>query len=247
MLIHLNFKEIKEIVSKSNEIVFFGGAGTSTESGIPDFRTENGLFNFNNENKYSPEEILSYDFFVEHTAHFFDFYKSNMIHKDALPNSAHYALVSLEKKGQLKAIITQNIDGLHQKAGSQNVIELHGSVDQNYCMKCKIYYSLDFILQTSDPVPLCKQCGGIIKPDVVLYQEMLDEKTTKKAMNYIRNAEILIVAGTSLTVYPAAGMIRNYLGDKLILINKSSTRFDSLANYIIPESIGLVLSNLVKD
>lgn len=233
------------MVVQSNNIVFFGGAGTSTESGIPDFRAADGLYSSSHGGKYAPEDILSRDFFLSHPEKFYEFYRSRMLHPSALPNPAHAALVELEKRGQLKAIITQNIDGLHQMAGSSNVLELHGSIHRNHCMDCHAFYSLEYITAASECVPKCEQCGGVIKPDVVLYQENLDIDLLQSAASYMKHADVLIVAGTSLTVQPAASLIRHYEGNKFILINKSTTPFDGLANYIIPDSIAKVLHQLI--
>ncbi|MNI03484.1 NAD-dependent protein deacetylase [compost metagenome] len=240
----MNFKQM---VSESSNIVFFGGAGTSTESGIPDFRSADGLYNAGTEERYAPEEILSRDFFMEKTEAFYKFYTSKMLYPDARPNPAHTALVKLEQRGQLKAVITQNIDGLHQLAGNINVLELHGTVQRNSCMDCQTEYGLTAILESNTVVPLCQRCGGIIKPKVVLYQESLDMDLLELAADYIRRADVLIVAGTSLTVQPAAGLIRLYKGNKLLLINKSATPMDGLANFIIPESIAQVLGALTAE
>jgi len=225
---------LKQYIHNSSNIVFFGGAGVSTESGIPDFRSQDGLYN--KTYKYPPETILSYDFFINNTGEFFDFYKSKMIFTEALPNKAHKALAALEKAGRLKAVVTQNIDGLHQAAGSRAVFELHGSVLRNYCMKCKSAYGLDIITETAG-IPKCS-CGGVIKPDVVLYGESLDSKTMSDAALFISNADVLIVGGTSLGVYPAAGLINYYRGNKLALINKSPTPMDARANLLIQDSVG---------
>lgn len=231
------YHKLREMVRASSNIVFFGGAGTSTESGIPDFRSEGGLYHANDGGRYSPEEILSRDFFMRDVEAFYEFYKAKMIYKDAKPHSGHYALARLEREGKLKAIITQNIDGMHQLAGNQNVLELHGSIHRNYCIECNTFASLDEVLRSEGIVPRCKSCGGIIKPDVVLYQENLNMKTLDRAVDYIAQADVMIVAGTSLTVHPAAGLIRYYQGDKLILINKSETPYDSMAQYLIQDSI----------
>lgn len=231
---------ISDIVSDSRNIVFFGGAGVSTESGIPDFRSVDGLYN--QKYKYPPEEILSHSFFMNKTDEFFDFYREKMIVKDAKPNTAHKILAKLEEEGRLRAVITQNIDGLHQAAGSKTVYELHGSVHRNYCMKCGKFYGLEAVAN-SRGVPRC-DCGGIIKPDVVLYEEGLDDETVRKAVNAIADADVLIVGGTSLSVYPAAGFIRYYRGNKLILINKTPTSFDSEADFVLHESIGKALHGI---
>jgi len=228
--------ELQKIIEDSDNIVFFGGAGVSTESGIPDFRSVDGLYN--QKYKYPPETIISHSFFIRNTAEFYDFYRTRMIFLDAKPNMAHNRLAELEKQGKLKAVITQNIDGLHQKAGSKNVLELHGSVHRNYCMKCGKFYDLHAITQC-DNIPKCS-CGGTIKPDVVLYEESLDQQILKKSVDYIENADVLIIGGTSLVVYPAAGLINYYKGSKLVLINKSSTSMDRRANLVINDSIGKV-------
>ncbi|MCR8643996.1 NAD-dependent protein deacylase [Paenibacillus sp. N1-5-1-14] len=241
----MSVSELKQIIEQSENIVFFGGAGTSTESGIPDFRSADGLYNTNTGHNYAPEEILSRDFFMGQTDKFYEFYKGKMLHPSAQPNPAHKALVELEKQGKLKAIITQNIDGLHQLAGSMNVLELHGTVHRNYCMDCKAFYPLAFIVDDTHEVPTCTQCGGVVKPDVVLYQESLDMDLLQRAATYIQQADVLIVAGTSLTVQPAAGLVRYYSGDKFILINKSTTPMDRLANYVVNESIAKVLGEIV--
>jgi NAD-dependent deacetylase len=237
----LNVQKLKMLINESNNIVFFGGAGVSTESNIPDFRSEAGLYKDENKVQYPPEEILSHHFFMEHTKEFYQFYKSKMIYQDAKPNLAHLALAELEKKGKLKAVITQNIDGLHQLAGSQNVLELHGSVHRNYCMNCKKSYTVDDVMNSPDIVPVCDQCGGMIKPDVVLYEEGLDTEIIRSAISYISKADVLIVGGTSLVVYPAAGLIEYYRGNKLILINKTATPYDDRANIVLNERIGQTL------
>lgn len=233
-------EEFKKMIKESNNIVFFGGAGVSTESGIPDFRSKNGLYN--QKYKYPPEEILSHTFFMTHTEEFFEFYKAKMNSLKYQPNTTHKKLAELEKEGKLKAIITQNIDGLHQKAGSKNVLELHGSVMHNYCMKCGKEYSAEYVFN-SVGVPKC-ECGGIIKPDVVLYEESLNEETLEKAVEAIEEADVFIVGGTSLTVYPAAGLIRFYKGNKLVLINKDETPYDGRANLVIHEGLGKVFEKV---
>jgi NAD-dependent deacetylase len=230
------------ILKNANNIVFFGGAGVSTESGIPDFRSADGLYN--TVYAHPPEVMLSHSFFVDHTSEFYRFYKNKMIYRDAQPNKAHTTLARLEKLGKLKAVVTQNVDGLHSLAGSACVLELHGSVHRNYCMRCRAPYPLDTVLQAED-VPYCS-CGGIIKPDVVLYEEGLDQRVLEASVHAIHDAEVLIVGGTSLNVYPAAGLIRYYSGDKLILINKSETPYDDHANLIIRESIGETLHQAVE-
>ncbi|MCH5252544.1 MAG: NAD-dependent protein deacylase [Lachnospiraceae bacterium] len=230
--------QLKEWIDASDNIVFFGGAGVSTESHIPDFRSVDGLYN--QQYDYPPETILSHSFFMRNTEEFFRFYRNKMIFKDAKPNPAHLALANLEKQGKLKAVITQNIDGLHQKAGSKEVLELHGSVLRNYCMGCHRFYSLDDILR-QDGVPHC-ECDSIIKPDVVLYEEGLDSYVLERAVSFISNADMLIIGGTSLAVYPAAGLIDYYRGNKLVLINKDTTARDKQADLVIHEPIGEVLS-----
>ncbi|BCN28714.1 NAD-dependent protein deacylase [Anaeromicropila herbilytica] len=232
--------EFRNIINNSNNIVFFGGAGVSTESGIPDFRSENGIYN--DEYSYPPETILSHSFFISKKNEFYKFYKNKMICLDAKPNITHYKLVELENKNKLKAIITQNIDGLHQIAGSKNVLELHGSVHRNYCTKCKKNYNAQYILDSTD-IPRCS-CGGDIKPDVVLYEEGLDMNIVEKSIEFISNAETLIVAGTSLAVYPAAGLIQHYKGKQLILINKSATPYDDRANLLLRYSLGEIFSSI---
>lgn len=231
--------ELKEIISKSDNIVFFGGAGVSTESGIPDFRSVDGLYS--QKYKYPPEMMISHSFFRSNPEEFFDFYINKMIFLDAKPNSAHKKLAELEKEGKLKAVITQNIDGLHQAAGSRNVLELHGSVHRNYCMKCGKFYDVNFII-ASKGIPRCS-CGGIVKPDVVLYEEPLNSHVIGKAVDYIEQADVLIVGGTSLVVYPAAGLINYFRGSKLVLINKTPTSMDRRADLVINDSIGKVFED----
>lgn len=233
-------EKLQSIIDESNNIVFFGGAGVSTESGIPDFRSATGIYN--QKFPYPAEEILSHDFFLEHTKDFFEFYREKIL-LSAEPNAAHRKLAELEKCGKLKAVITQNIDGLHQKAGSQNVLELHGSVHRNYCMACGRFYTAEAVA-TGEAIPRCT-CGGIIKPDVVLYGEGLDNKTIQNALGAICHADTLIVAGTSLTVYPAAGMIDYFRGKHLVLINKSATSADTNADLVIHDKVGAVLSQIV--
>lgn len=234
-------EELQNIIDNSENIVFFGGAGVSTESGIPDFRSVDGLYN--QQYKYPPETILSHTFFVRHIQEFYEFYRNKMLCFSAKPNKAHIFLAELEKVGKLSAVITQNIDGLHQMAGSKNVLELHGSVHRNYCMKCGAFYSGEYIAETKD-IPKCKKCGGKIKPDVVLYEEGLDDKTITDSINAISNADCMIIAGTSLMVYPAAGLIRYFKGENLVLINKSSTSVDDIANLVINEPVGEVFSKI---
>ncbi|AVP55398.1 NAD-dependent protein deacylase [Clostridium tetani] len=240
-------KNLKELIKSSSNIVFFGGAGVSTESNIPDFRSEEGLYKTKSNFSYSPEVMLSHSFFKEHTEDFFDFYKEKMIYKYAKPNLAHHALAKLEKVGKLKAIITQNIDGLHQLAGSKNVIELHGGVGRNYCMDCNKFFDLNHILNNKEVVPKCDVCGGIVKPDVVLYEEPLNMDNINNAVRYVENSDVLIVGGTSLVVYPAANLIHYYKGNKLVLINKSSTPYDRKAQIVINDSIGSILGGIVEE
>lgn len=240
----MSYQDIKRVIDLSDRIVFFGGAGISTESGIPDFRSTGGLYETKQGGKYSPEQILSRDFFMAETKAFYDYYVKYMVHTNAAPNKAHQALAELERMGKLKAVITQNIDGLHQQAGSQNVLELHGSVHRNYCMACGAFYELDAIMDYKGDVPRCT-CGGIIKPDVVLYQEGLNDEVLNQSVQHISEADVLIIGGTSLQVYPAAGLIQYYKGDSMILINKSPTSFDQIANYVISDSIGKVMEAIM--
>ena len=227
-------------LSQSNNIVFFGGAGVSTESGIPDFRSMDGLYHMKYANP--PEKILSHSFFINQTNEFYIFYKDKMIYTEAQPNITHRKLAELEIQGKLQGIITQNIDGLHQKAGSKKVLELHGSILRNHCMKCNKAYDLKYIIESTG-IPICS-CQGIIKPDVVLYEEALEDEIITEAVNLISNAEVLIIAGTSLSVYPAAGLIRYYRGDKLVLVNKAATDYDLRADLLIRESLGQVFSGI---
>ena len=237
-------EKLKRLVGESDNIIFFGGAGVSTESGIPDFRSTDGLYN--QKYKYPPEEMLSHSFFMNNTREFYDFYKNKMLFLDAKPNNAHIALAKLEAAGKLKSIITQNIDGLHQAAGSKNVIELHGSVYRNYCMNCKKSYDIAAITK-SIGLPVCDNCGGIIKPDVVLYEESLNMNAIEKAIEYVECADMLIIGGTSLAVYPASAIVRYYNGNKLVIINKSSTPMDKRADLIIGGSIGESLGFLFSE
>lgn len=233
-------KKLKEIIDESDNIVFFGGAGVSTESGIPDFRSVDGLYN--QKYDYPPETILSHTFYRNHCEEFYRFYRDKMLFTDAQPNMAHKKLAQWEKQGKLKAVITQNIDGLHQKAGSKEVLELHGSVLRNYCEKCGKFHDVDFIIN-SKGVPEC-ECGGFVKPDVVLYEEGLSQETLQKAVYYISNADVLIIGGTSLAVYPAAGLIDYYRGNKLILVNKTPTPKDKQADLVVYGSIGEIFGAL---
>lgn len=233
---------LQEIIDDSKRIVFFGGAGVSTESGIPDFRSQDGLYN--QKYKYPPETIISATFFDENCEEFYRFYKDKMIFADAKPNAAHLKLAELEQAGKLSAVITQNIDGLHQAAGSRNVIELHGSVMRNYCRKCREFYPLEYIAN-SDGVPKCEKCGGVVKPDVVLYEESLNGDDITRAVEEIAAADTLIIGGTSLVVYPAAGFINYFNGKHLVVINKSPTNADKNAELVIADSIGKVLSEII--
>ena len=232
---------LKEIIERAKNIVFFGGAGVSTESGIPDFRSSDGLYN--QKYKYPPEQIVSHTFFKYNTEEFYRFYRDKMIYCEAKPNKAHIALAELEKSGKLSCVITQNIDGLHQMAGSKNVFELHGSIHRNYCLKCGKKYGLDKIIGT-EGIPTCDLCGGIVRPDVVLYEEALDMNILNKSTQYIMSADTLIVGGTSLVVYPAAGLINYFKGKNLVLINKSQTDYDNLATLVINEAIGETLAKI---
>lgn len=243
-----DIKKLKEIIENSKKIVFFGGAGVSTESNIPDFRSEEGLYNAQQQYGMSPEYMLSHSYFIDNPEGFYDYYKHNLVYEDAKPNKAHYALAKLEQDGKLIAVVTQNVDGLHQKAGSKTVYELHGSAARNYCMDCRKAFDMDYIMDPANCdgyVPKCDKCGGIVKPDVVLYEETLDESQIMGAVNAISQADTLIVGGTSLVVYPAAGLIRYFNGKNLVLINKSSTQYDSIANLVISDSIGKVLGEAV--
>ena len=236
-------EQLLQWIDESDNIVFFGGAGVSTESKIPDFRSVDGLYKQNYD--YPPETILSHSFYIRNPEEFYRFYRDKMLFPDADPNAAHIALANLEKQGKLKAVITQNIDGLHQKAGSREVLELHGSVLRNYCEHCGRFYSLEDLMEKKELVPKCS-CGGIIKPDVVLYEESLNQKTLEQSVRYISQADMLIVGGTSLTVYPAAGLIDYYRGNKLVLINMAATVRDGMADLIIKRKIGEALSEAVE-
>lgn len=239
-------KKLSEIIKNSNNIVFFGGAGVSTSSGVPDFRSSDGLYSKRLKKNFSPEQAVSHSFFVRHTEDFYEFYKKNLIYPDAKPNDCHIALAKLEEEGKLKAVVTQNIDGLHQAAGSKNVYELHGSVLRNYCTRCGTFYDVDYI--TNAPgVPKCERCGAIVKPDVVLYEEGLDTNVISGAINAIANADVLIIGGTSLVVYPAAGLIDYFRGSSLVLINKSRTSADSAADLAISHDIAEVMRRAVLE
>jgi len=234
-------ERLKKAIQECNNIVFFGGAGVSTESGIPDFRSVDGLYN--QKYKYPPETIISHSFYMRRTEEFYEFYKDKMLFTDAKPNQAHIRLAELEKEGKLKAVITQNIDGLHQMAGSKEVLELHGSVHRNYCRQCGKFFDLQYIVDSSG-IPVCDQCGGIIKPDVVLYEESLNQETIAKTINYISLADMLIIGGTSLVVYPAAGLIDYFRGKYLVVINMASTSRDNQANILINDKIGTVFEQI---
>ncbi len=236
--------KLQEYVDGTDNIVFFGGAGVSTESGIPDFRSQDGLYN--QHYKYPPETILSHGFFMQMTEEFYRFYRDKILVDGVLPNKAHLKLAELEEKGKLKAVVTQNIDGLHQAAGSKTVYELHGSVLRNHCMNCGKSFDLEYMKKSSG-VPKCDECGGIIKPDVVLYEEGLDDDTVSGAVDAIASADVLIIGGTSLVVYPAAGLINYYRGHKLILVNKGETGMDSRADLVINAPIGEVFSQIKVD
>ena len=237
-------RQLQDMINESNRIVFFGGAGVSTESNIPDFRSADGLYK--QKYRYSPEQIVSHSFFMQHTEEFYDFYKEKMMFLDAKPNKAHLKLAELEAAGKLTAVITQNIDDLHQKAGSKNVLELHGTLYRNYCVKCGKQFDLDYVT-ANDGITRCDACGGIVRPDVVLYEEGLDQETIYKSVDYISKADVLIVGGTSLNVYPAAGLLNYYRGNKLVLINKSATPYDNKAALVIAENIGEVFKKIVLD
>ncbi|MBQ9980867.1 MAG: NAD-dependent protein deacylase [Oscillospiraceae bacterium] len=235
-------RTLKSWVEESEHIVFFGGAGVSTESNIPDFRSDEGIYNQGYKFPYPAETMLSHSFYKSHTEEFFDFHRKMMICTWAKPNAAHLKLAELEERGKLKAVVTQNIDGLHQMAGSKTVYELHGSVYRNYCVKCGKFHDVNHVLEARG-IPLC-QCGGVVKPDVVLYEEMLDNDTVENAVSSIRKCDMLIVGGTSLSVYPAAGLVDYYKGKKLVLINKTATPYDGRADLIIRDKIGEVFSQI---
>lgn len=238
-------EQLQKIINQSANIVFFGGAGVSTESGIPDFRSTDGLYS--QEWKYPPEQIISHSFFFSDTKEFYRFYRAKLIPTGFKPNAAHYKLAEMEAKGKLKAIITQNIDGLHQKAGSKEVYEIHGSTLRNYCLDCGTFYDDKFIQESykeEDQIPHCHECGGIVKPDVVLYEEGLNDDLVNKSLKAISEADCLIIGGTSLVVYPAAGFVRYFNGKNLVLLNKAETQMDSSATLVIHEPIGQVLSKI---
>ena len=232
---------LQKMIDESNNIVFFGGAGVSTESGVPDFRSADGLYS--QKFKYSPEYMLSHTCFKRNTTDFFDFYRQKILFKGILPNKAHLKLAEMEEKGKLKAIVTQNIDGLHQAAGSKTVYELHGSIARNYCVNCSKFYDMEYI-QESTGIPYCQVCGGIVNPDVVLYEEGLDSVTIDNSIRAIARADMLIIAGTSLTVYPAAGLVNYFRGKYLVLINRDPTPKDNSADLVIREKVGEVLGQI---
>ena len=235
-------EQLQSMIDESNRIVFFGGAGVSTESNIPDFRSATGIYH--QKYKYSPEQVVSHSFFMKYPEAFYEFYKEKMMILDAKPNAAHLKLAELEQAGKLQAVVTQNIDGLHQAAGSRRVLELHGSVHRNFCQKCGKQFDAEYILHTETKVPLCDVCGGRIKPDVVLYEEGLNQQTLEDAVYYISHADVLIIGGTSLAVYPAAGLIDYYKGNKLVVINKAPTSRDAMADLVISGPIGEILSQI---
>ena len=237
------YEELTKILRESDNIVFFGGAGVSTESNIPDFRSEQGLYNAKQTYGMSPEQMISHSFFMRDTETFYDYYKNNMVYPEAQPNPAHIALAKLEEMGKLKAIVTQNIDGLHQKAGSKVVYEVHGSVLRNYCTRCGAFYDAEYV-KNADGVPKCEKCGGTVKPDVVLYEEGLDQRVMSGAIHAISKADLLIVAGTSLTVYPAAGLVQYFRGKHLVLINRDATPMDDQCDLVIHDKVGVVLGSL---
>ena len=239
------YEQLKKWIDESDNIVFFGGAGVSTESNIPDFRSENGIYNAVNNFGYPPEVILSGDFLNTHPDVFYKYLRQNLIYPDAKPNNAHIGLAKLEEAGKLRAVVTQNIDNLHQMAGSKNVLELHGTLYKNYCVDCFKDFDVDYVVNC-DGIPKCDKCGGMVRPNVVLYGEGLDSSTIYNSVSAIESADVLIVGGTSLNVYPAAGLIDYYRGSKLVLINKSTTPYDRKANLIIRDSIGQVFKEVLK-
>ncbi|HFL2569595.1 TPA: NAD-dependent protein deacylase [Clostridioides difficile] len=241
----MDANSLKDLIANHNNIVFFGGAGVSTESNIPDFRSSTGLFSQKLNKQFTAEQLVSHTFFVRYPEEFFEFYKDKLIYSNAKPNNAHIALAKLEEMGKLKAVITQNIDGLHQMAGSKNVLELHGSVHRNYCTKCGKFFDLESMLNLGGNIPYCDNCGSIVKPDVVLYEEALDSDVITKTISAISNADLLIIGGTSLAVYPAASFIDYYKGDYIALINKANTVYDKSASLVINKPIGEVLYEAV--
>ncbi|HHN8468961.1 TPA: NAD-dependent protein deacylase [Clostridioides difficile] len=241
----MDANSLKDLIDNHNNIVFFGGAGVSTESNIPDFRSSTGLFSQKLNKQFTAEQLVSHTFFVRYPEEFFEFYKDKLIYPNAKPNNAHIALAKLEEMGKLKTVITQNIDGLHQMAGSKNVLELHGSVHRNYCTKCGKFFDLESMLNLGGNIPYCDNCGSIVKPDVVLYEEALDSDVITKTISAISNADLLIIGGTSLAVYPAASFIDYYKGDYIALINKANTVYDKSASLVINKPIGEVLYEAV--
>ncbi|MCE4903143.1 NAD-dependent protein deacylase [Clostridioides difficile] len=241
----MDANSLKDLIANHNNIVFFGGAGVSTESNIPDFRSSTGLFSQKLNKQFTAEQLVSHTFFVRYPEEFFEFYKDKLIYPNAKPNNAHIALAKLEEMGKLKAVITQNIDGLHQMAGSKNVLELHGSVHRNYCTKCGKFFDLESMLNLGGNIPYCDNCGSIVKPDVVLYEEALDSDVITKTISAISNADLLIIGGTSLAVYPAASFIDYYKGDYIALINKANTVYDKSASLVINKPIGEILYEAV--
>ena len=241
----MDANSLKDLIANHNNIVFFGGAGVSTESNIPDFRSSTGLFSQKLNKQFTAEQLVSHTFFVRYPEEFFEFYKDKLIYPNAKHNTAHIALAKLEEMGKLKAVITQNIDGLHQMAGSKNVLELHGSVHRNYCTKCGKFFDLESMLNLGGNIPYCDNCGSIVKPDVVLYEEALDSDVITKTISAISNADLLIIGGTSLAVYPAASFIDYYKGDYIALINKANTVYDKSASLVINKPIGEVLYEAV--
>ena len=242
----MSIKKLANMIKESSNIVFFGGAGVSTESNIPDFRSASGLFNEKLNKNFTPEQLVSHSFYIRYPEEFYKFYKDKLVYKEARPNKAHIALAKLEKIGKLKAIVTQNIDGLHQMAGSKNVLELHGSIHRNYCTKCNKFFNLDEMLNLDGIVPYCDTCKNIIKPDVVLYEEGLDDNIISKTISSISSSDLLIIGGTSLVVYPAASFINYFKGKNMVLINKSKTPYDSKADLVINDSIGRILDEVIK-
>ncbi len=243
----MSIEIFKSMIDNCGNIVFLGGAGVSTESGIPDFRSETGLYAESKKRRRGPKEVYTYKYYVENKEEYLLMYKNNMsksILNIRYPNAAHLALAELEKRGKLKVVITQNVDGLHQKAGSQKIIELHGSTNRCYCEDCHTKYDLNLLLD-AEHLPSCEKCGGVVRPDIVMYGEKLDNELLEEAKNYVSNADMLIVGGTSLVVYPAAGLIRHYKGDKLVIINKTETKFDTKATLTFHDSIGKILSSVV--
>ncbi|NLI60738.1 MAG: NAD-dependent protein deacylase [Clostridiales bacterium] len=242
----MSLAKFSSMLHGSERVVFLGGAGVSTESGIPDFRSQVGLFKTRDEQACSLERLLSHSFFIRYPDEFYKFYKSKMIHLKAKPNRAHLALAKLEEQGKVKAIITQNIDGLHQAAGSKNVLELHGSIHRNYCMDCREEYTIEAVINSEVLVPLCSNCNGIIRPDVTLYEEPLNSEAMQRASEHIRDADMLIIGGTSLLVNPAASLVSLYNGDRLVIINQSPTPYDDKANIVINDSLGRILESAVS-